>query len=147
MEDANVLSGYNSSYFDDPYVAKRVEMVLGDYFFKKLSMKKANLAQFREVFVKGKKQLQVQLGGRAQLDYLELFKKFEQAERPSYKLEAISAEILPHLTKLEYTGTLEQLYHNDFNHFLRYNIRDTEILNGFEQKLNYIPNRLLVDSQ
>lgn len=138
LEDANVLSGYNSSYFDDPYVAKRVEMVLGDYFFKKLSMKKANLAQFREVFVKGKKQLQVQLGGRAQLDYLELFKKFEQAERPSYKLEAISAEILPHLTKLEYTGTLEQLYNNDFNHFLRYNIRDTEILNGFEQKLNYI---------
>lgn len=138
LEDANILSGYNSSYFDDPYVARRVEMVLGDYFFKKLSMKKANIPQFREVFVKGKKQLQVQLGGRAQLDYLELFKKFEQAERPSYKLEAISAEILPHLPKLEYSGTLEQLYHNDFNHFLRYNIRDTEILNGFEQKLNYI---------
>jgi len=138
LEDANVISGYNSSYFDDPYVAKRVEMVLGDYFFKKLSMKKANIPQFREVFTKGKKQLQVQYGGRAQLDYLELFKKFEQAERPSYKLEAISAEILPHLTKLEYSGTLEQLYHNDFNHFLRYNIRDTEILNGFEQKLNYI---------
>jgi DNA polymerase elongation subunit (family B) len=138
LEDANVISGYNSSYFDDPYVAKRVELVLGDYFFKKLSMKKANIPQFREVFVKGKKELQVQYGGRAQLDYLELFKKFEQDGRASYKLEAISGEVLPHLSKLEYTGTLEQLYHNDFNHFLRYNIRDTEILNGFEQKLNYI---------
>jgi DNA polymerase elongation subunit (family B) len=72
------------------------------------------------------------------LDYLDLFKKFEMSNRPSYSLEAISNEILPHLPKLDYEGTLHTLYNEEFNHFLRYNIRDTECLKGFEQELGYV---------
>lgn len=138
IEDAAVLSGYNSSGFDDPYTARRVEMVLGPHYFKKLSFEHAPIPRFQEVFIKGRAQLQVKFGGRVQLDYLELFKKFEFSDRASFKLESVSEDYLPHLKKLSYPGTLEQLYFNDFNYFLRYNIRDTEILIGLENKLNYL---------
>jgi DNA polymerase elongation subunit (family B) len=139
IEDCNVLCGYNSAYYDDPYVTKRVEMILGEDFLPRLSFKHSPKPKYKEVFDnKGKANFTVDFGGRVQLDYLLLLKKFEAAERSSWKLEAISEEFLPHLKKLEYTGTLEQLYNNDFNHFLRYNIRDTEILVGLEEKLGYI---------
>ena len=138
LEEASIISGWNSAGFDDPYVARRVEMILGYDHFKRLSFEGANSPAFRELFVKGAKQLRVDYSGRIQLDYLELFKKFEGGERASFRLEAVAEDHLPHLKKLTYPGSLEQLYTNDFNHFLRYNIRDTEILKGFEAKLTYI---------
>lgn len=138
IEDVSLLSGWNSSGFDDPYICRRIEMVLGEHHLKRMSFPQANIPIYRSVFVKGKENLQVELSGRVSLDYLELFKKFEVVERQSYKLEVISEDVLPHLAKLSYPGTLEQLYVNDFNHFLRYNVRDTEILAGFESKLKYI---------
>lgn len=138
IEDASILSGWNSDGFDDPYTCRRIEMILGEHHFKRMSFSQANAPRYRTIFVKGKEQLRVELGGRVALDYLELFKKFEFVDRQSYKLEVVSEELLPHLKKLSYPGTLEELYKKDFNHFVRYNVRDTEILAGFEQKLNYI---------
>lgn len=138
IKDAAVVSAYNGSLFDDPYVAKRVEMVLGLHYFKKLSFEYAPLPKYNELFAKGRKHLQVKYGGRVQLDYLELFKKFEVSDRASFKLESVADDYLPDLPKLHYSGTLEQLYVNDFNHFIRYNIRDTEILVGLEEKLSYL---------
>lgn len=138
IEDASVLSGWNSSGFDDPYISRRIEMILGSEYFDKLSFAGGNSPLYREIYIKGVKQLQVNFSGRVQLDYLELFKKFEGGERASFKLESVAEDHLPHLKKLTYTGTLEQLYFNDFNYFLRYNVRDTEILKGLETKLSYI---------
>lgn len=134
----NGILVHNSSGFDDPYTARRIELVLGPHYFDKLSFEGGNRPAYAEIFVKGVKQLKILYSGRVQLDYLELFKKFEGGERASYKLETVAEDHLPHLKKLTYPGTLEQLYFNDFNHFLRYNVRDTEILKGFETKLAYI---------
>jgi DNA polymerase elongation subunit (family B) len=85
------------------------------------------------------------LVGRIRIDYMNLVKKYEPGEKPSYKLEAISEEVLvddktgePTLPKLTYEKTLRELYRENFPFFVRYNIRDTEILYGFEQKLGYI---------
>ena len=78
------------------------------------------------------------VSGRLLGDYMMLYKKFEQGERESYKLEMIAADHLPHLPKLGYEGSLASLYKNDFNYFLRYNIRDTEILKGLEHQLGYV---------
>ena len=81
---------------------------------------------------------------RIKSDYLSYYKKFEAGEQPSYKLEAISdivnvdKEGNPVLPKINYEGTLADLYHNDFPMFIRYSIRDTEILSGFEDRLGYI---------
>lgn len=136
--DADALCGWNSAFFDFPYITKRVERVLGKRGLRRLGFDGASLPKYREIEIMGRVNTTVAYGGRVLLDYLDLFKKFEMSNRPSYSLEAISNEILPNLPKLEYEGTLHTLYNNDFNHFLRYNIRDTECLTGFEAELGYV---------
>lgn len=137
IEDADAISGWNNNLFDTPYVCKRIERVLGKHHLKRMSFPQGELPKYREFESFGTTQLTVDLSGRLDMDYMVLFKKYEAAGRPSYKLESIAEEILPDLHKLEYEGSLAALYRNNFIHFLRYNIRDTEILKGFEDKLGY----------
>lgn len=87
----------------------------------------------------------VDFQGRLRIDYKDLYKKYEVSEKPSYKLAAISNAVLvddktnePLLPKLEYQGSLADLYRDNFPFFIRYNIRDVEILGGFERKLGYV---------
>lgn len=145
IKDSDVLSGWNSYGFDDPYVAKRLE-IMGKRFLRGLSFDEGNPPRFKEeVDMYGGDRTVVELSGRIQADYLLIFKKYEVSERPSFTLEAIAAEILvdPNtkesiLPKLEYDGSLARQYRENFIWFIRYNIRDTEILKGFEDRLGYI---------
>ncbi len=138
FRESDIISGWNSALFDLPYITKRLEL-LGEKYVNKLCFTGAQPPRYREFMGKfGTMCVTVELSGRQHLDYMELFKKYEVSDRPSYKLESIAEEILPDLPKLHYDGTLAELYHNDFNHFIRYNIRDTEILAGFENVLEYI---------
>lgn len=140
IEDTDVLSGWNSEFFDVPYIGKRLEK-LGRKYFRQLSFEMGKLPEFKEVIINkdtNQKGLALELSGRVSLDYLLLFKKYEQAGRPSYKLEAIGDEIVPELPKLSYEGSLADLYRKDFPYFIRYNLRDTEVLDGFERKLGYV---------
>lgn len=138
FEDSDVISGWNSDFFDTPYTAKRIQKVLGSNCFKRLSFRDSHPPRFREVELFGQPRTICDLGGRISWDYLELFRKFEMTKRSSYKLEVVSNEILPNLSKLSYSGTLHQLYNNDFEYFINYNIRDTAVLKGFEEKLGYL---------
>lgn len=139
IEDSDVLSGWNSDMFDIPYMCKRIESVLGKESLKRMNFPEAKiLPRYRDVEMFGNISTTADLTGRVKVDYMELFKKYEMEKRASYKLEYISEEILPNLKKLEYEGSLYDLYRNDFNHFVRYNIRDTEVLKGFEDKLGYV---------
>jgi DNA polymerase elongation subunit (family B) len=137
IEESDVLCGWNSDFFDIPYIGKRLEL-MGNRFFKMLSFPQAMKPSWRTIEKFGQDQEMLDLSGRVRLDYLELFKKYEVAERPSYKLESIADEVLPELPKLEYEGSLADLYRKDFAYFIRYNIRDTEILKGFEDRLGYV---------
>jgi len=137
IEDSDLLCGWNSDLFDHPYIGKRAEK-LGPTHFRKLSFEHAKKPRFRWIKKYDKEEEVIEFGGRIGADYLELFKKYEMAERPSYKLEAIAEELLPDLPKLEYEGSLASLYRNNFPWFVRYNIRDTEILQGLENFLGYV---------
>lgn len=138
IQDSDCISGWNSSLFDSPYTAKRIERVLGSEFLRMLSFEQCSKPSWTTTEIFGEQKEKIQIYGRIDWDMMDLFKKFEPAERPSYKLEAISNEILPELPKLEYDGTLHSLYNNDYAHFIRYNGRDTEVLKGFEKKLGYL---------
>ena len=138
INDADVLSGWNSQFFDIPYICERLLINFGKTGLARMCFPNSRNPRKREVDVMGKTQFVYDLYGRVHLDYIDLFKKYEVAERPSYKLESISEEVLPNLPKLEYTGSLAKQYRENFNWFLRYNIRDTEILCGFEDKLGYV---------
>jgi DNA polymerase elongation subunit (family B) len=139
IEESDVISGYNSDFFDIPYIGKRLEKI-GQSAFKRLSFPEAPAPRYRSVEKKGwgKPNETLDIYGRIKADYLDLYKKYEVAEKPSYKLESIADEVLPELPKLEYEGNLADLYTGNFPWFIRYNIRDTEILKGFEDKLGYV---------
>ena len=138
IQESDVLSGWNSDFFDMPYITKRIESVLGRQHLRKLSFEGADLPKYREVEIYNVKNITVDLSGRISADYLALFRKYEVADRQSFKLESVADDELPDLPKLKYKGSLHDLYRKDFIYFIRYNIRDTEILIGFEEKLGYM---------
>lgn len=138
IQDSDLICGWNSDFFDCPYIGKRLEKI-GKKAFRMLSFDEGMNPSFRDVEIfNGQIAQTLDLSGRISADYMVLFRKYEQAERPSYKLESIADEFLPELPKLKYEGSLHSLYRNNFAHFVRYNLRDTEVLGGFEQKLGYV---------
>ena len=137
IEDSDVVCGWNSDFFDMPYIGKRLEKH-SRRLFNRLSFEGAKKPSYRTVDVFGSEQETLDLSGRISADYMVLFRKYEMAERPSYKLTSIADEMLPDLPKLEYEGSLAELYRENFPFFVRYNIRDTEILHGFEDRLGYV---------
>jgi DNA polymerase elongation subunit (family B) len=138
IKDSDLLVGWNSAAFDFPYIAKRIEKVLGEDSLRYLSFPGAEMPVFKEVPGKYGDVLTVVTSGRAIADYMELYRKYEPGEKASYKLASIEQEVGLGLPKLEYEGNLAELYVKDFAYFVRYNIRDSEILNGFEKKLGYV---------
>jgi len=145
IEDSDLISGWNSHGFDDPYTAKRLEL-MGKRFLKRLSFAEGTAPRFSEERNSfGDPQTVINISGRITADYMLIFKKYEVTERRSFRLDAIADEILidektkePTLPKLNYEGSLASLYRDNFLYFIRYNLRDTEILKGFEERLGYI---------
>ena len=155
INNSDLLCGWNSDKFDFPFIGKRIELVLGKHRLRDLSFPSGDMPRFVDVeegdrFRKpdpnAEKQtfIRLETSGRLLADYMVLYKKYEASEKPSYKLSSISEDVLvdadgnPTLPKLEYGGSLHNLYHKDFAFFCRYNIRDSEILHGFEVKLGYV---------
>ena len=71
------------------------------------------------------------------LDYLFLYRKFTYTEKSSYRLDAIAEEELSE-NKVEYEGTLNDLYDNDRTTFVLYNVQDVAIVKRLNDKLDFI---------
>lgn len=139
FQQCDLMSGYNSSLFDDPYIAQRIEMVLGGEWLQMMSFPNGRKPYYQEVEIMFRKQKKVVFDGRISLDYLELFKKFTVEDRDSWNLESVSADHLgERFKKLDYEGTLNHLYNHNFTKFVRYNLRDTEILNELDKKYKFL---------
>ena len=136
IEDADVLSGWNSEPYDIPYVVNRIKKVLGKHEARKLCLWDVE-PKVREFERGGKSQPTYDLIGRVHIDYLQLYKKYNYEERHSYALNAI-ADIELGETKVAYEGTLDELYNDDFKKFLEYNIQDTRLLDKLDKKLQFI---------
>lgn len=139
IADTDIISGWNSEGFDVPYVYERCMRLFGEAGKNLWCFDEAREPRYKEVEGKfGQIDQVLEIHGREHIDYLKAFQKFEMSMRPSYTLEAISEEILPNLKKLDYDGSLYSLYRNDFEHYVRYGIRDSECLDGFEKSLGYV---------
>jgi DNA polymerase elongation subunit (family B) len=136
IDDADILSGWNSETFDIPYTTNRISRLLGKDYTRKLclwdqSPKRRKFERF------GKEQETYDLVGRVHLDYMLLYQKYTYNVMHSYALDTISDHELGE-KKVEYEGTLDQLYNNDFKKFIAYNIQDTDLLRKLDDKLQYI---------
>jgi DNA polymerase elongation subunit (family B) len=136
IEDADILSGWNSEGFDIPYMVMRTNRVLSKDDTRRFCLwnqfpKKREFERF------GASNLTFDLIGRVHLDYMQLYRKYTYEERHSYSLDAI-AEFELAETKTPYEGTLDQLYNKDFEKFIEYNRQDTALLDKLDKKLRFI---------
>jgi len=136
IEDADVLSGWNSEGFDIPYTINRVTKVLSKDDTRRFCLWN-QLPKKREYEKYGKAAVTYDLIGRVHLDSLELYRKYTYEERHTYRLDAI-AEYELGQRKTQYEGTLDQLYNNDFKTFVEYNINDCQLLDDLDKKLKFL---------
>ena len=136
IEDADVLSGWNSEGYDIPYTVNRVARLLGKERTRDFCL--WNQYPIEKSFERyGKEQKSFELVGRVHLDYLELYRKNTYHELASYRLDYVG-EIEVGENKIPYEGTLDQLYNNDFEKFIAYNRQDVELLVKLNKKLQYL---------
>jgi DNA polymerase elongation subunit (family B) len=136
----DVITGWNTRFFDIPYMINRMIKVIGESFAKKMSP--WNLISPRDINIFGKKQQTWEITGVSSLDYLELFKKFTAntlGAQESYKLDHIAHVVLGDrkISYDEYKG-LHGLYNENFQMFIDYNIKDVELVNRLEEELGLI---------
>lgn len=136
IEDADVLSGWNSEGFDIPYTINRVTKSLSKDDTRRFCLWDLHPRK-REYERYGKTAQTYDLVGRVHLDYLELYRKYTYEERHSYRLDAIAEYELGD-TKVPYEGTLDQLYNRDFKEFIRYNRQDCALLDKLDKKLKFL---------
>ena len=129
--DPTIITGWNTEYFDVPFLYYRIENQLGASEAARMSpLRKVKFGQYAN-------DAPVELAGLNHLDYMLLFKKYNPKQEPSYKLGDIGEKYVG-LAKIEYEGNLDRLFQEDINKFIEYNIRDVEILIELEKKFKFI---------
>ena len=129
--DPTIITGWNSGFFDIPYLYYRIKKVLGETVANTLSPigKIKFTPQFPEQ--------PVNLAGINHLDYMLLFKKYVMKQEPSYRLGDIGKKYAK-LEKIEYQGSLDKLFAEDVNKYIEYNLRDVEIIVELENRMKFI---------
>jgi DNA polymerase elongation subunit (family B) len=146
LQTPDILSGYNSRLFDIPYLIHRIEKVLGKNQSKKLSP--WNKVIQKSIYIKGNEHIYYDILGISQLDYMDLFKKFSLntfGKLENYRLDTVANVVLGE-RKLDYSeySNLHELYKNNYQKFIKYNIRDVELVKRIDEQIRYIDIALML---
>ena len=134
--DPDILIGYNSDFFDIPYLYYRMCNTIGKEWADQLSpLGIVNSKKYSKYF--NKQNRFVDIVGIESLDYIRLHKKYSWKDEPSWKLDAIGFKYAG-VNKVEFDGNLDQLFENDIHKFIEYNFMDVNILKLLDEKLQYI---------
>ena len=133
----DVITGWNVQLFDIPYIVNRFNRVLGEKYTRFLSPWK--LISTREIYIKGRKQIAVDLRGISTLDYLELYRKFTYTNQESYRLDHICFVELGE-RKLDHSeyDTFKEFYENDWQKYIEYNIHDVRLVDKLDDKMKLL---------
>jgi len=133
--DVDIVTGWNIEFFDIPYLVNRLNALGFDS--KKLSpwhMLDEKIVEFR-----GKENQSYTPVGISVLDYYQLYRKFTFGNQESYKLDYIaSIEIGEKKTDYSEYGNLLELYKNNFQKFIEYNINDCVLVDKLDDKLKFL---------
>jgi DNA polymerase elongation subunit (family B) len=136
IDDADVLTGWNSEGYDIPYTVNRCTRVLSKDDTRRFCLwgqlpKKRMFERF------GAENETYDLIGRVHMDYMQLYRKYTYEERHSYSLDAIGEYELGE-RKTQFEGTLDSLYNQHFKKFLEYNRQDTMLIGKLDKKLRFL---------
>lgn len=137
MIDPDIITGWNVENFDVPYLINRFTNLVGRDTAKRLSP--WNWIYEKKITQNGQEKILRSPLGITVLDYLALYRKFTYTTQESYRLDNIAFVELGD-RKLDYSehGSLLELYKQDYQRFIEYNIKDVEIVERLDQKLGLI---------
>lgn len=124
-----IVTGWNIDFFDVTYLYNRLKRLLGTSAANRLSpIGKVHWNKYRKRYI---------IAGVSALDYIALFKNFTYTEYPNYRLDTI-AQLELGRGKIEYDGNLDQLFRDDLEKFIEYNLVDVELVVEMDRKLQFI---------
>lgn len=135
----DVLTGWNTKFFDIPYLINRFRKIVGEEETKLLSPWK--YITERKTVINGRPLTAYDIVGVASLDYIELYRWYapDGKSQESYRLDAIaSAEIGENKLSYDEYDNLHELYRLNYQKFIEYNIKDVELIIKLEEKLKLL---------
>lgn len=131
----DIVTGWNSEFFDIPYLVRRIEKVLSEAYVKKLSP--WGIIKERTVRTNNDEVVIFDIIGVNHLDYIDLMKRYTYGVRDSWKLDNVAADELGR-RKLEYDGSFRDHYTKDWHHFVSYNIIDADLVKCLDDKMKLL---------
>jgi len=132
----DIITGWNTEFFDIPYVCNRIKNLYDETEVNKLSPW-GNVSS-REIYQMGRKHQVYDIQGVSHLDYYDLYRKFTYTNRESYRLDHIAHIELGESKDDNPYETFREWYLKDFQSFIDYNIQDVEIVDRLEDKMRLI---------
>ena len=122
----DVVTGWNSKFYDIPYLVHRIKIRFGEDEIKRLSVWKSVFKD--SIYIQGKEHICYNINGLEQLDYLDLYRKFTYSAQESYRLDHIAFVELGERKDPNPYDTYREWYTNDYQSFIEYNIKDVELV-------------------
>ena len=144
--DLTIVVTYNGEWFDMPYLYYRLKRMLSEKDACRLSplgiVEKGYYLRPGEKLQKQPTRL-VKIAGISSLDYLLLYKKFVPKKQTSYRLGYIGEKEVG-MGKIAFKGNLNDLFKQDIDKFIAYNLNDVDILVKLDEKLQFIALTLMI---
>lgn len=134
----DAVTGWNVTFFDLPYLARRIAKICGPEAVKRMSP--WGLISERTTNIMGKPATAINIVGVGTLDYLEMYKKFTYKQQESYRLNHIAQVEKLDVKKIDFSEyeTLHNLYEKDYELFIDYNIMDCTVIEKLDDKMKLL---------
>ena len=132
----DVITGWNTEFFDIPYICNRIINQFDEKELKRLSPW-GNVTP-RSVYKMGRSHQMYDIMGVANLDFLDLYRKFTYTNQESYRLDHIAFVELGERKEGNPYETFKEWYIKDYQSFIEYNITDVELVDKLEDKMKLI---------
>ena len=132
----DIITGWNTEFFDIPYICNRIVSLFGEDELKRLSP--WGSVREREVYQLGRRQQAYDIAGIASLDFMALYRKFTYTAQESYALNHIATVELGEQKDGNPYETFSEWYQKDWQSFIEYNIQDVEIVDKLEDKMRLV---------
>ena len=132
----DVITGWNTEFFDIPYLCNRIKNLCGEDEIKRLSPWRNVFS--RDIYQMGRKHEVYDIQGISHLDYFDLYRKFTYTNQESYRLDHIAYVELGEKKDENPYEIFREWYTKDFQSFIEYNIMDVEIVDKLEDKMKLI---------
>jgi len=129
----DIITGWYSRLFDIPYIINRCNKLKIEESLSPVGIyKEKNKEAGYHIDGGG-----YEIAGISILDGLDLYKNFVYEKEVDYNLNAIGLKVVKE-GKLQYEGTINDLWKNDWNKFVEYNIQDVLLTKKIEDKKRHI---------